>query len=252
MIRRLLLCMAFAALTLSSVGQKSPQPAVRSFNSIYDSLIINDSYWPVAEYPHALPARDSLVYDPRRSYENKDLKALLDGAKYTGNEKINFIKAAISDKNKDIFRAIETAVIECWHTNAQAQLLMLHYFIKSGCERSDDPKIHFRYFDFVTINALPGAAEMVDAYIQNRRSVKIPYPDEVKLVYRLIRTDKERRALDLLQVLVAEYPGDKGPDYNWGDRREDANVFDLLCFSNNKAIRTEARQLLWSWTTYQG
>jgi hypothetical protein len=246
MIPRLLICVALVFIIISSVAQNSKQPS-RSFNSIYDSLIINDSDIPVSEYQDTLPVRDSLVYDPWRSYDSKNLKQILDGAKYTDREKINFIKAAINNTSKDIFRStIETEIIEFWHKNAQAQLLMLNYFMKLACDQSDDPKIHFRYFDFVTINTLPGAAEMIEEYIKSRPFLKIKYPDEIKLVYRVIRAGSEKNALDLLQLLVAEYTGDKGPRYSWGQRNDDSNVFDLLCFSNNKTIRTEAIQLLWT------
>jgi hypothetical protein len=246
MIHRLLICVAFASLTIPSVGQNSQQPSSRSFNSIYDSLIINDSYIPVSDYPYALPARDSLVYDPGESYDYKSLKQLLDGATYTDREKINFIMAAISDSSNDIFRTIEATVIEFWHKNAQAQLLMLNYFMKLACDQSDDPKINFRYFDFVTINALPGTAEMIEEYIKSRPFLKVQYPGEIKLVQRLIHAGSEKSALDLLQLLVTEYTGNKGLECSWGQRNEDSNVFDLLCFSTNNIIRAQAIQLLWT------
>ena len=245
MIPRLLIYVAFAFLAIPSVGQNSQQSAARSFNSIYDSLIINNEFL-VFDSPDTLPARDSLVYDPWKYYESKDLKQILDANKYTGSQKINFIKAAIRDTSKDIFSTIETEVIDFWHTNVQAQLLMFNYFIKLAGGHSDDPKIQSRYFNFVTSNALPGTAELIEAYVQNRPFVKKPYPEEIKLVHRLIRAGSEKSALGFLQLLVTEYPGDKGPDYSWGDRREDAHVFDLLCFSNNITIRAAAIQLLWT------
>ena len=246
MIHRLLICTALAFITIFSVAQNSQQPSSRSFNSIYDSLIINDSDIPVSDYPYPLPVRDSLVFDPGRSYDYKNLKQLLDNATYTGREKINFISAAISNSSKDLFCTIETEVIEYWHKNAQAQVLMLDYFMKLACDQSDDPRIHFRYFDFVTINALPGTNEMIEEYIKSRPFLKIQYPGEIKLIHRLIRAGSEKSALDFLQLLVTEYTGNKGLECSWGQRDENSNVFDLLCFSNNNIIRAQAIQLLWT------
>lgn len=243
MIRRLLICTTLVFITISSVAQNSKQHP-RSFNSIYDSLTISNIS--ISEYSGSLPAPDSLVYDPGGNYYSEDLKRILDGARYTHSEKINFIKAAITDTIKDLFSHIQNEPIEFWHKNNQAQLLMLNYFMKLNGAQRNVSNIDSRYFNFVISNALPGTTEMVEAYIQNRSSLKRTFTKEVNLIYQLIQAGSEKNALNLLQLLANEYTGDHWIEDSWGDRNDDSHVFDLLCFSNNNFIREEARQLLWT------
>jgi hypothetical protein len=49
-----------------------------------------------------------------------------------------------------------------------------------------------------------------------------------------------------MQLKVSEYITEENGYLDIGWRDEDANIFDLLCFSNNSAIREESRNLLWS------
>jgi hypothetical protein len=229
-----------------SVAQNNQQPSFRSFNNIFDSLIINDSTIPVIEYKDSLLelVRDSLVYDLQKSYCGRE-NELLDGHYFTNGEKIRYLKNAYNHSND--FCNIENKVIEFWKKNNEAKKIMDTLYSKVHCELSNDPRQHYRYFDFITNNALPGSVEMMEEYIKNRPTLKIKHDFEYELIYRLILAGKENTALDFLKVLVADYKDGKIKNLLYGSREFDTNVFDLLCFSNNSAIRSEALKLAWTY-----
>ena len=251
MIRRISIFAALLFVAKFSVAQNSQQPSPRSFNSIFDSLIINDNFFiPVSEYKDSLihdviPVRDSLVYNPDHFYMDH-LQPIFDSPNYTDKEKIEFIKRALLDTQRRSLLTVETEVIEFWKKNDEARLLMDNYFKEQHCESKTDPAEHYRHFKFIIKNDLPGSIELIEEYINNRPSLKIKYQYENELAYRLIKAGKERCALEFMQLVVADYIADENGYLDKGWRDEDTNVFDLLCFSNNGVIRNEARALLWS------
>lgn len=251
MIRRIPIFAALLFIATFSVAQKSQQSSSRSFNSIFDSLIVSDNFFiPVSEFKDSLihdviPVRDSLVYNPDHFYMDH-LKPIFDSPNYTNKEKIDFIKRALLDTRQRALLTVETEVIEFWKKNDEARLLMDNYFKEQHCESKTDPAEHYRYFRFIIKNDLPGSIELIEEYINKRPTLKIKYQYENELAYRLIKAGKERCALEFMQLLVAEYIPDENGYLDKGWRDEDTNVFDLLCFSSDSAIRIEARALLWS------
>lgn len=246
---RFRLGVAFLLVVQFSVGQKSQPPVFQpapTFNSIFDQLIVNNSTVPVFEYKDSFPilVRDSLKYDLQKSHCGEE-KELLDNPYYTDQEKIRYLKNAYHFKCD--FCGIEEKVIEFWKKNNEAKQVMDTLFSKAPCTSSNDPRDYYRYFNFITNNALPGSVEMMEEYIRNRPALKLKHGYEHELIYRLILAGKEKEALDFLKVLVTEYKEGKVKDLYYGDREFDTNVFDLLCFSNNSAIRSEALKLTWSY-----
>jgi hypothetical protein len=254
MIYRIAASMALLLIVKASMSQHGPQTypsgtSANNFNEAFDKVITSDRTIPVVEYngtllrPRRKPPGNVLVFDPEINSISESIRTRTNESRYPVQARIQFLKDVIAWKGEDALRNIEDHPSDFIATNPEALQLIKDYFLKNPKEHYQTPQN--RWLEFQVVNSMPGYIDVIEEYINRRDTLKAVFSGEGMLAYRLIIASREKKAFELMQIHTADWLAGKIKYLYHGDRENNANIFDLFCFSQNNEIRTEARKLLW-------
>lgn len=227
-------CLAFQLIVNCCVAQNIPSPdnSLKSYNNIFDTLVAKDTSIPVTEYTRSWPAPQKQGGDI--------LKQRLDDKEYTDEEKFWYFNSLNNDTVHYISEAISDS-IKRWRYNLAVKIIETYF--NQDWDRDGDSW-------YAIVNTIPLTSKLLEDYISKWPTIAEKKRHEERVFYWLIKSGKEEAALNLLKSLVADYVAGKDALYT-GDRYYNANLFDLLCFSKNNVIRSEAIKLLWTCLDYK-
>jgi hypothetical protein len=203
----------------------------RSYNTIFDSLVTHDNSVPVIEYTGSWPA-------PKKQ-EGDILKQRLDDKEYTDIQKFRYLQNISCDTIHHLPKSISDS-IERWKQYL-AKKIIEDMFLW-GWNRDDE------WYEIV--DAVPVNSDLLEDYIAKWPALKEKKRHDERVFYWLVQSGREETALNWLKLMVADYIAGK-EWWHMGSRYYNTNMFDLLCFSKNNTIRSEAIKLLWTCLEYK-
>jgi hypothetical protein len=223
-------------------------------NDQFDKLILNDQKRKV-EKTTAIPPKavifqcsDSIpAYTSKMELGDGVLKNILENPKYSEASKIQFIKDALSDTEREGVSCFNYEPCNFWRSSKEATALVNVYFDSKQFENSKEEHIRYQRLMFITQSQYPESYQMIVDYFKNRPNLSVKYHNEADLVYWLVQMGKDEDALNYLELLVEDLIQGRLKYLTLGSRYgvfEKGNLFDVLCLSENETTAKRATDLL--------
>lgn len=223
-------------------------------NAQFDKLILNDQKRKI-EKATAIPPKavifqcsDSIpAYTSKMEPGDGVLKSILENPGYTEASKIQFIKDALADTEREGVTCFNYEPCNFWRSSKEATAMINAYFDSKQFENAKEEDIRYRRLMFVTQSQLPESYQMIVDYFKNRPNLPVKYHNEADLVYWLVQMGKDEEALNFLELLVEDLIQGRVKYLTSVIRYrvfEKGNLFDVLCLSENEAAAKRATDLL--------
>ncbi len=218
-----------------------------TFTETFDAIIENDTAHKIVigdrqDLVQLTKSTPTLVYDNNKRYGWHFFNSVFCSEAIDESVKIDFVKEALADKELNIFRTFYRIYCPCLDTQTQLRDLLSNYFKEMNRDPDKRYESYF-YLEFAAKNRIPGYLDLIEDYFSSRDTLEHFYINETELPLYLARAGQEQRALDLVEMFVAEeksgkigYIHDKGHD-------EKENIFAVLAFSDDPEISKKAIDL---------
>lgn len=198
----------------------------RSYNTIFDTLVVHDTTAPLIEYTGLWPGAQKQGGDI--------LQQLLNDTEHTEEEKFWYLHNASCDTARHLPKHIADT-INIWKRSLATRIVE-GYFYRDWDSDGDAW--------YAIVNAVPIDSKILEDYINNLPTLKEKKRHEERVCYWLVQSGKEEKALHLLKRRVADYVAGI-------EQHNISSLFTSLCFSKNNAFHREAMKLLWTCLEYK-
>jgi hypothetical protein len=232
---------------ISTLQAQETQDSTIDYTQLFDSIIQNDTTCKVEireaqNFVKTMVPKPDLVYDKDKKYSWNFIFSVICSRNIEEAAKLDFVKAALADKEQNIFRYFYSGKCPCLDTQIHLRELLSNHF-KAISTTPNNKYEAFHYLEFVAINQLPGYLNLIEDYFSSRDSLQHFYLNETKLPLYLIRAGQEQRALELMEMFVEDQKNGKISYLKDGAHAEKENIFTLLAFSDDPEVSRKAMDL---------
>ena len=220
-----------------------------SFSEKFDQVILNDSSIQVTSsvVGKSSENRDASYqilekYDPGTDYDKWMIKKLVCSNYVNEKDKLDFVKAAIDDTERGLFKYSYEEKCDCLSDQLKLKKLFQNYFR----QRQDyNPKNgeQFPYLKFIIANNFEESYGAIKKYMEVRDTLDNKYGGESMFPLVLGNLGYEQEALELLTFFINEYKKGRQEWMPDGSIRDKKNIFALLGTLEDTTIRKKAIEL---------
>lgn len=229
------------------VKTKSSSEMNQSYIEVFDNIVYRDeTKIDISNYNGSnnqeIKASKELIYDNSKDYDSQFNEKVICTESIPEESKLKFVKDALKDSNKNIFKHLYGSDCPCLKTQPKLSQLFYDHF-KEISQKTSDRYEKYQFLQFVTKNELDDDLELINRYFKDRNNLEDKFRGETKLPINLIRKGKIKEALNLVEMFVNDHKNGVIKSIHDGSHYEKENVFALLYFNGNEQIRKKTLDL---------